>query len=278
MLEYPEIVTIQKQMRQELIGKEMWHVAYEAEGRKFVFCGQPPSEFSSRLANQTITDIDQCGNYLYLVTDQQNELAIGDTGGKLLFHRELKTIPAKRDLMIEFTDGCVLTHSVQMWGFMNAFSHTEAETHRHRILDEARPPLPDAVSDEEFLAFLAVWDEAPKVSAKKFITGRKYVTGLGNGYAQDILWRAKIHPRRKMDTLSEQEAKQLLASILDVVDEAVRQGGRSVERDFYNQPGGYEPQLGRATLGNPCPVCGTEIVKFSFEGGASYICPACQQI
>mgnify|MGYP000212266211 FL=1 len=276
MLEYPEITTIAKEMRETLTGKTIEEASYEAVGKKFVFTKETPEEFQERLGGETVTDIESCSNHLYIMTDGGYCLQIGDTGGKILYHPDERTLPKKRDLLVVFSDGSALTVSVQMWGFMGACSAADAKEHQRRVLEEARLPVEDAVSSEDLFHFMEGWEDAVRVSAKKFIISRKYVTGLGNGYVQDILWQAGIHPRRKMAALSREELSRLLTAILSVAREAVAAGGRNVERDLYNNPGGYAPALGKATLGQPCPKCLTPIEKFSFEGGACYVCPNCQ--
>ena len=75
-----------------------------------------------------------------------------------------------------------------------------------------------------------------------------------------------------MDTLTETEVLHLLEAFQSVVRDAVDHNGRETERDFFNQCSTYAVAMGRKTLGPPCPACGTEIIKFSFEGGACYTC------
>lgn len=253
MLEYPEITTIANQMRETIKGKAIDEVSFEGEGKKFVFTEETPEDFQERLDGQTITAIASCSNHLYIMTDGGRCLQIGDTGGKILYHPDAGTLPKKRDLLVVFSDGSALSVAVQMWGFMRAYSAEDAGEHRRKVLAEARLPIEDAVSEEDLLEFMAGWEDAGRVSAKKFIISRKYVTGLGNGYVQDILWRAGIYPRRKMAALDREELARLLDAILSVAREAVAAGGRNVERDLYNNRGGYVPALGKATLGEPCP-------------------------
>lgn len=277
MLEYPEVCTIVKQMNAVLPGKIIKLVKFTGLERKFVFSKQTQSEFEERLSGKAITHVEACGNHLFIYSEEGPVLNIGDTGGKLLFHESGASLPKKYDLLIGFQDGSALTHSVQMWGFLNTYTTVEeAEAHQQHILEEAREPFEERVALEGFLDWLHDWVEAPKVNAKKFIISRKYITGLGNGYTQDILWKAKLHPRRKMNTVTNEEAGQLFHAIQEVVKDAVDHNGRSTERDFFNQPGHYEVKMGRKTLGTSCTVCGTQIIKFSFEGGACYICPSCQ--
>ena len=278
MLEYPEIKTISLQAEQHLIGKTIETARYLTPEKKFVFSANTPDEFARRLVGETIESVRSCGNHLFLVTSSGTALNVGDTGGKMLFHQTDATIPKKRDLQLDFDDGTYLTHSVTMWGFISAQTQAEMEAAIKRIQDEAMEPVRAGADVEAFLAYVRGWSEAERVNAKKLIISRKYFTGLGNGYAQDILWRSGIHPRRKMNTLAEEELRKLFSSFLGVAEEATEAAGRTTERTLLNEPGRYEPAMYRGTLGAPCHSCGATIEKFSFEGGACYICPECQKI
>lgn len=278
MLEYPEIHHIAEQMQQTILGKTIRSVDFPGAERKFVFSQQNEAEFNQRLNGGTIQRVEAVGNHLFLFTDHGMAFNVGDTGGKILYHPSPEKAPKKFDLQMNFTDGSVLTISIQMWGFVGAVSEEEARAQQQRIRAEARDPLSPEVSPHDFLRWLAEWADAPRTSAKKWIISRKYVTGLGNGYVQEILWRARIHPRRKMDTLSRSEATTLITCTQNVAREALAQGGRQAERDLFDQPGGFETALNKDTVNGPCPDCGTIIEKFSFEGGACYICPVCQPL
>jgi formamidopyrimidine-DNA glycosylase len=277
MLEYPEIVTITGQAGKYLVGKTISSAQFLTPEKKFIFGANEPEEFSHRLAGRTVAKAQSCGNHFFLVSDTGNALNIGDTGGKILYHEGKKTIPKKRDVQIDFSDGTYLTFSMVMWGFVGAQTEEETAAAIKRIKDEAREPVRADVSIDEFLSFINAWEDAERVNAKKFIISRKFFTGFGNGYAQDILWRSGIHPRRKIGTLTEDEARLLFRAFLDVADDALNAGGRTIERNLLNQPGEYEPAMYRSTLGTPCPKCGAVIEKFAFEGGACYICPDCQK-
>jgi formamidopyrimidine-DNA glycosylase len=115
-----------------------------------------------------------------------------------------------------------------------------------------------------------------KRSIKKFMISEPGIPGVGNGYLQDILYRAKIHPRRRVVDITEEERGSLYVATRETLRQAVDLGGRDTERDLYNNRGGYERILDSRTRGKPCPECGTPIEKIQYLGGASYFCPQCQ--
>jgi len=98
----------------------------------------------------------------------------------------------------------------------------------------------------------------------------------GNGCLQDILFRARVDPRRKVATLSAKEKRALFRALRDTLEQAIAQNGRDCERDAYGNRGGYKPLMDRNTKGTPCPECGTTIEKIQYLGGSCYFCSNCQ--
>jgi formamidopyrimidine-DNA glycosylase len=99
---------------------------------------------------------------------------------------------------------------------------------------------------------------------------------VGNALAQDIMFRARLHPRRDLGDLSEPELRALYDQTVATVREATEAGGRHDERDLFGNPGGYVRMMDAKTAGAPCPRCGTTIEKIQYLGGACYLCPSCQ--
>jgi len=87
-----------------------------------------------------------------------------------------------------------------------------------------------------------------------------------------------VHPKKKVDTLSDKEKATLFDSIKSTLAEMWKQGGRDTELDLFGRPGGYRTILSKNTSGKPCSVCGTLIKKEAYMGGSIYYCGACQRI
>jgi formamidopyrimidine-DNA glycosylase len=121
-------------------------------------------------------------------------------------------------------------------------------------------------------------EQTPKLSAKAFLATEQRVPGLGNGVLQDILWTARIHPRKKMGELSSVEIDAMYDAVKDVLAQMTARGGRDTERDLFGRPGGYETVLSKNTVGKACPACGTAIRKEPYLGGAVYFCSQCQRL
>jgi len=205
-------------------------------------------------------------------------LVLGCGGERILLHRNESTLPQKHHLLLKFTDGTCLSVSVQGWGA--AMLLTEAEADEHPFLrDKKLSPLSDEFTLECFVGlFEELRGPDDPAFVKSFMITKPGVLGVGNGCLQDILFRAKIHPRRRAIRTTEVERRALYEATVTTLKCMVELGGRDSERDLYDQPGRYARILHSKVVGCPCPECGTPIEKISFLGGASYFCPECQPL
>lgn len=102
--------------------------------------------------------------------------------------------------------------------------------------------------------------------------------GLGNGILQDILFNAKMHPKKKAGSLSDGDKEALFDSLKTTISAMASNGGRDTERDLFGNPGGYKTILCKNTANKPCATCGTMIKKESYMGGSVYYCDKCQEL
>jgi len=120
----------------------------------------------------------------------------------------------------------------------------------------------------------------PKTSIKAALLDQTVVAGVGNIYADESLWGAKIHPLRLVNTLSTQEFKQLYQELRAVMNLAIQKGG-STDKNYVNAEGKRGSYMDFARVfrreGKPCPRCGTTIIKFKAAGRGTHICPYCQK-
>ena len=132
--------------------------------------------------------------------------------------------------------------------------------------------------DRAYFDRLSTSSEVQKLSAKAFLATEQRIPGLGNGVLQDILYKAKVHPKRRIGTLTDGERKALFHSVKSTLKEMTAQGGRDTTRDLFGRPGGYRTRLSQTTVDKSCPVCGSTIVKQAYMGGSIYFCDGCQRM
>ena len=135
--------------------------------------------------------------------------------------------------------------------------------------------------DEKFDRRAVIRQISKKNSAiKRVLLDQSVVSGVGNIYADEALWRAKIHPERLAKKLSEQEISKLLASTKSVMERALKAGGTSFDELYINvngESGYFDIQLEAYGQENePCSRCGSEIARISFANRSSHFCPQCQ--
>jgi formamidopyrimidine-DNA glycosylase len=102
------------------------------------------------------------------------------------------------------------------------------------------------------------------------------LVGISNSTFQDILYLAKIHPKRKASELNAEEKRSLYDAIRLVFKERLRLDGKDQFHDLYGKQGSYTPTMGPNMKKQTCPECGTPIEKLSLGGGHVYLCPSCQ--
>ena len=108
---------------------------------------------------------------------------------------------------------------------------------------------------------------------------QRFVAGVGNIYASEILYAAQIHPLRPLSRLSQEEWDQIMMSAREILTEAIRYRGTTISdwRDLYGRPGEYQKRLKvYGKEGEPCPRCGTSIRRIVVAGRGTYFCPRCQ--
>jgi formamidopyrimidine-DNA glycosylase len=273
MIELPEAVVIAQQISETLNGKRVAHAVANASPHKFAWYTGDPAEYNDRLAGKTVGSAEgvagsiemQVGNMLLVV------------GAPIRYHLQREKRPKKHQLLVEFEDGTAISSSAQMWGGFFCFPVGEKGAFADYDVAKARPsPLTDAFDRAYFDTLFD--DNTPKLSAKAFLATEQRIPGLGNGVLQDILWTARIHPRRKMGELSERAINDMFAAVRQVLAEMTLQGGRDTERDLFGRPGGYKTILSRNTVDTPCPACSTTIQKEPYMGGSIYYCAGCQKL
>ncbi len=274
MFELPEMVTLAKQMNHTLKGKVIKKGLLGNSPHKFVRYNRKHAEFEKLTRGKKIGGAYVKGRWLLLSLDPGYVLVLGECGGKVLFHPVGSEVLKKYHLYITFTDNSFLTAITQMWGAYELYKKDE-EKNRKYIKGMKLTPVDDAFTFNYFNGLIDGLTE--KKSAKGLLTQDQLIPGLGNAIAQDILFKARLHPRHPVDTLTKPERKKLYSAIKKTVNEVIKKGGRYDEYDLYGSPGTYVRLMDKNSAGKPCPACGTKIKKIQYLGGTCYFCPDCQK-
>lgn len=275
MFELPEFVTLAGQINATVTGKTIQRGSLGNSPHKFVWYNRSPNEFAALTEGKTVGAANARGKWLFIALDPGYVLLLGECGGRLLYHPAGVKLPDKYHLWLTFTDGSALTAMTQMWGAMELYAAGQ-ELERQYIRDMRPTPTEPQFTFPYFSSLIDTLASGEKRSVKGLLTQDQLIPGLGNAIAQDILFRAGLHPKHSINELDGDQRRKLYDAIGLTVREAIAAGGRNDEYDLFNRPGGYVRLMNSKAAGRPCPQCGTTIEKLQYLGGACYFCPRCQ--
>ncbi len=272
MPELPEIVNLARQMTKELQGKRIGDIVLPQP--KCV--NMPPKKFRRRIIGKTMKETSAHGKWLFTKLNPSDNLLLNlGMGGDLRYHRKRSTVPEKYQLRLMFADSTELTAAFWWFGYIHLISDKELPKHK-MTCRLGISPIGKEFTAEKLSSMLS----GRRGAIKTFLLDQKNIAGIGNVYIQDTLFKARLHPLRKIETLTNTEIQALHQAMLDVLHESIRLRGLRYERDLYGRHGRYgaEHFLVGYKENKPCPTCGTAIAKIRTGSTSSYICPRCQQL
>lgn len=275
MFELPEFIILAEQMNDSLQGKVIRSGQLGNSPHKFVWYNRSHDEFEKLTMGKKVGKARAKGKWLFLPLEPGYVLLLGECGGKVLYHPSGSMLPKKYHLYITFDDGSFFTATTQMWGAMELYNQGE-EANRQYVKGMRTTPIEPEFTFEYFDGLVDELISAGQRSAKGLLTQDQLIPGLGNAIAQDILFRARIHPRHHINELNQYQRQVLYLAILDTVHEVIEKGGRYDEFDLHNNLGGYIRIMDKNALSRPCPECGGRIEKMQYLGGTCYFCSTCQ--
>jgi formamidopyrimidine-DNA glycosylase len=268
-------MTLARDINKTVSGKRIVNVVAACSPHKFAWYYGDPSKYHDTLAGKTIEQAYEYGGLVEIITGT-SVILIGDGVG-LRYHGPNESHPKKHQLLIEFADSSAMSASVQMYGGLWCFPAGEFDNPYYKTAKEKPSPLSEEFNEAYFNKLISSQD-VQKLSAKAFLATEQRIPGLGNGVLQDILWNAKIHPKRKIDKLSVDGEALIFHSIKMVLKDMTEHGGRDTEKNLFGQNGGYKTRMSKNSAGTPCPVCSGIIKKESYMGGSVYYCEKCQVV
>jgi len=221
-----------------------------------------------------VIHLKMTGQLVFVGTAPENRFGAGHPNDSLVGE-----LPDKSTrVTLTFTDGTKLFFNDQRkFGWMRLMPTVEIPN--IDFMQKVGPePLNEAFTAKEFMQR---FQRRPKTNIKAALLDQSVVAGVGNIYADESLWGAKLHPQRLVNTITEQEFTMLYKELRDVMNLAVEKGGSS-NHTYVNAEGKKGSYMDFARVfrreGLPCPRCGTTIEKLRVAGRGTHICPYCQQL
>jgi formamidopyrimidine-DNA glycosylase len=274
MIEIPEAVVLARQLNETIKGKRIKEVVAASSPHKFAWFFGEPSEYGALLRGRVIERTIPYGGRVEIEAEGA-VLHIGE-GAILRFYEAGEKFNAKHQLLVVFDDDSALVGTVAMYGGFWAFpAGAMNDNFYYTAAKNAVSPLSDAFDYAYFQTLLN--EKSIKMSAKAFLVTEQRIPGLGNGVLQDILLDAKIHPKKKMNTLSDEQQRAIFDSVKTILSDMTDSGGRDTERDLFGNQGGYKTKLSKSNIALICPDCGGAVKKEAYMGGSVYFCENCQE-
>ncbi|RJX25319.1 MAG: DNA-formamidopyrimidine glycosylase [Acholeplasma sp.] len=270
MPELPEVETVRRTLERLILGKTIQDI--EVIYPKIIQMDE--HDFAKRLIGQTVHRIDRMGKHLIFHLDQDILIIHLRMEGRFFYHA-LGTRLTKHDhLCFHLSDGMQLTyHDVRKFGTMHLFDQ-EDYLKKGPLADLAKEP--DDIEINEFKRSI----QKRKTEIKAILLDQKVVSGLGNIYVDETLFRAGIHPTRLGIHITDLEVEKILDAAKAVLHKAIMLGGTTI-RTFEAMDGvhgRFQNELMVHTKENkPCPICGTPIIKTKVKGRGTCVCPICQR-
>jgi len=270
MPELPEVETIVRGLREPLMGRQFTGVRV---GWENLVARPSVEEFERSLVGQRILGVKRRGKYLIFTLSSGGSLiAHLRMTGRLLIKNPDDELDKHDHLIFELDDGRELRfNNVRKLGRVYLVDDED------EIVGRLGPePLDDDFTPADFAALLS----ARRGMIKPLLLNQQFMAGIGNIYADEALFVARIHPERKADTLTAGEVERLYRAIRQVLAQGIQNRGTTFS-DYLDAEGreGRNQEHLRVfrRTGQPCPRCGTPIERTVVGGRGTYFCPKCQK-
>jgi formamidopyrimidine-DNA glycosylase len=287
--ELPEVETIRRDLEKEIVGKRVKTV--EATGMRSIRRHKNRQDFVKRIEGRKITAVVRKGKYLLVSLEPAAALGAGGAkqadilvihlgmSGQLLRAKSAKEPVIKHTHVVLTLNTGVQLRFVDPRTFGELFVTTPGEL-EHAVPELAHlgfDPLDEVMSWTHFAELLY----ARKTKLKPLMMDQKFLAGIGNIYADEILFTAGLRHDRSSETLTTQEVRRLYRSMVETLQDAIKHRGSSLSdeqyRDFFGEVGDYQSQHAVYDReGKPCPRCRTPIVRQKWQNRSTFFCPHCQ--
>jgi formamidopyrimidine-DNA glycosylase len=266
MPELPEIRVLASDMEKELAGR----VISSVEVLQPKCLNVPAEQFQASLSGSEIVSVTAHGKWIR-VRLSVGWLLLGLGMGGEINLTDRDHLPESRRLILGFEDGGCL--AINFWWF--GYAHFVEELAEHPMTAKLGPDFM-CLSEEEFRELL----RGRRGGVKSFLLDQKRIAGIGNVYVQDPLFKAGIHPLRRINTLSEKEIGHLYQALRETLQESIDLGGSYWEQNLHGERGRWDSSylLVAYREGESCPKCGTPVEKIKTGSTSTYICPGCQPL
>jgi len=271
--ELPEVETVLQGLKQRALGRRILSIEVRHPG---VIIGSP-EKFVAEAEGRTVVSVRRKGKALALELEAENAppryllVRLGMTGQFTVSARETPLAPHTHVLLVLGEHDELRFRDVRRFGRLRCCTREELEAVFGRLGPDAQE-----ATEAQFLSAM----RGRHGAIKSWLMNQQLLAGLGNIYADESLFVARIHPLAQPGRISVLKARRLFKAVRKVLDHAVKLQGTSFRDyvDIEGRPGNYEPRLRvYQRTGEPCRRCQTPIRRVALAGRGTHYCPKCQR-
>jgi formamidopyrimidine-DNA glycosylase len=275
-IEAPEAYVLSMQMNSSLVGKVVRDVElHDVEKMQRIGFINEDLQSYQNLVGEAVESVSARGNTILVKLSNRVNIVIGPEYGGVLRLFNPEEVAEKYHLRVGFVDGYNLTIRLISMGIITVVSDDELLSnylYKRDFLGKHSPLENEFTSEVLSTAIIS-----QSRNLKSLLVGKNaLMVGLSNSGFQDVLYKARIDPRRRGSDLSKEEANRLYESIVNTIKNRIILGGKSGFSDFYGAEGRYEAAMGPNMKNRECPMCGAKIESIKLGGGQVYLCQNCQ--
>ncbi|NLG82512.1 MAG: DNA-formamidopyrimidine glycosylase [Bacilli bacterium] len=272
MPELPEVETVRNTLKRKVLNKTI--VAVDILYDKIIKTDL--SLFRKNLLNQTIIDIERKGKYLLFKLNDYYLISHLRMEGKYSLKKVNDVIDKHTHVVFRFSDDTELRYlDVRKFGTMHLKNIPEV------YVGEPLEKLGLEPFDDGFTLEYLKSEFTGNRPIKNVLLDQEIIAGLGNIYVNEILFLAKLHPETPTNKLTDQNILDIINASKVTLEKAIKLGGTTI-RSYTsddNVTGKFQNELlVHGKVDEPCPVCGTTIIKTRVSGRGTYLCPNCQKL
>lgn len=271
MPELPETATISRDVMALAGGRKVLRAGVFRQDVTNVL----PDEFPEKLVGRRLEGTGRRGKIIVLDFGEVVGLVHLVISGRVLRLPGWTEPDHTHTAVVEFEGGPVLSFAKLWLGYFHLYDPEKVDEH-----PLIRRLGPDPLSEEFTVEYLRKAFER-KANIKGLLLDQSLVSGLGNIYVDEVLFAAGVHPTRRANTLEREEVEAIHAATREILALAIELRGTTFDsyHDAFGESGGYQDKLRVfARVGEPCPVCATEITKMRVAGRGTHVCARCQPL
>ena len=269
MPELPEVETVKNTLKKQILGKKIQKVQVLYNG----IIATNLNDFKKHIVNQTIRDITRRGKYLIFELDNYYLVSHLRMEGKFFIKKHEDDIVKHEHIIFDLGDIELRYHDTRKFGKM--FLVTKDKLYTNTPLKEIGKEPWDETLTKEYLKE----QYHNNIAIKTLLLNQNIITGIGNIYADEILFLSHINPQCKGKDLTLDDCQNIIDNTKDVLSEAIKMGGTTI-RSYTSSLGVTGHFQGKLLVhnkeGEECSLCHSKIIKTKVNGRGTYYCPKCQ--